>query len=135
MQQSGTTYPKQSDYPDWHYQPIRLLKQEMENPLEVINAFFSSYTLPQARKYCKEMLEDTMCNVEMYSINYLFLYDSIEKLIEAAWLIKQRERGNTTVASLLLADSSLDPLIQLLASTIHPERIFFLQRKMQLPIC
>ena len=126
MQQTTTNYPKQSEYPDWHYQPIRLLKAEMETPLEVIREFFSGYTLPQARKHVREMLEDAMCNVEMYSINYLTLYDNIEKLIEAAWLIKQNGVDKAQSPFSPGAGISQASLVHLLASTIRPERIFLL---------
>ena len=123
MQHSSNTYPKQSEYPDWHYQPIRLLKQEMTNPLAVVEAFFSGYTLPQARKHFKEMLEDAMCNVEVYAINYITFYDSVEKLIEAAWLLKEQSKREAVTAE---HKNTLQAILSMLISTIHPERIFLL---------
>ena len=128
MQQSQLRDPKQFDYPDWHYQPLRLMKKELENPLEVIKAFFSGYTLPQAKTHFREMLEDAMCNIEMHSINYLTLYNSIEKLIEAAWLIKQQHKEETKENEMIVSEGKniLQAILDMLVHTIHPERIFLL---------
>src|SRR3954469_20904383 len=84
--------PQNEDYPPWHYQPLRLLKSEIADPLGVIAGFFSIYQLPQARKHLKEMLEDASSAVEVYAVNYLTFYDNIEKLMEAAWLLLQADK-------------------------------------------
>ena len=131
--ESQTTKPNQSDYPDWHYQPLRLLKEEIANPMGVIKEFFSTYHLPEARKHLKEMLEDAMCNVEVYAINYLTIYDDIEKLMEAAWLILQREKEKNNTAESKALEEWKQPLLKdvlwMLRATIRPERIFLLQQK------
>ncbi len=122
------TLPHNSEYPDWHYQPLRLLKSEIDNPMGVISEFFSAYKLPQARKHLKEMLEDAMCNVEVYAINYLTLYDDIEKLVEAAWLVLQAEKADAQKGAMIsqLQDKVLVAILQLLVAAIRPERIFLL---------
>ena len=111
-------------WPDWHYQPLRLKKAEIEKPMEVIKEFFSGYHLPEVRKHFKEMLEDATCAVEVYAINYLTLYDNIEKLIEAAWLLLKREEkaGITPPAG----DETIASVLQIIIAAIHPERIFLL---------
>lgn len=84
--------PQNDDYPPWHYQPLRLLNSEIANPLSVLAGFFSIYQLPQARKHLKDMLEDATSVVEVYAVNYLTLYDNLERLIEAAWLVLQIDK-------------------------------------------
>ncbi len=114
-------------YPTWHFQPLRLLNAEMKNPMGVIKEFFDGYNLPEARKHLREMLEDAMCNVEVYAINYLTFYDEVEKLIEAAWLILgENEKGNAQPAVKTTGEEGLVASLQLLIAAIRPERIFWL---------
>lgn len=122
------TTPRNTDYPDWHYQPLRLLTTEIADPMGVISEFFSAYKLPQARKHLKEMLEDAVCNVDAYAINYLTIYNDIEKLVEAAWLLLQAEKEDTQKAVMIsrLQDKVLAAILQLLVAAIRPERIFLL---------
>ena len=122
------TKPYGNDYPDWHYQPLRLLKNEIANPMGVIAEFFFTYKLPEARKHLKEMLEDAVCNVEVYAINYLSLYNNIEKLVEAAWLILQAGKEDTQKEAIIskLQDEVLVAIVQLVIAAIHPGRIFLL---------
>lgn len=123
--------PPDSDYPDWHYGPLRLLKAEITNPMGVVREFFSSYHLPNARKHLKEMLEDAMCAVEVYAVNYLTIYDDIEKLMEAAWLLLQEEKEKqATVVSKEVTEEKqplLEDVLWMLIKAIRPERIFLLQ--------
>ncbi len=129
MKDPVSTTAQQSPYPDWHYQPLRLLKDEIANPIEVVKEFFSGYTLPQWRKHFKEMLEDAMCAVEVYSVNYLTLYDAIEKLVEAAWLLLQSQRKEGINSAVKSGGESLSSILQLITAAMQPERIFLLSHK------
>ena len=87
------------NYPPWHYQPLKLMNAEIANPMGVITQFFAVYQLPQARKQFKDMLEDAMSVGEVYAVNYLNLYEHLEKLMEAAWLLLQADGEKNKITS------------------------------------
>lgn len=79
-------------YPEWHYQPLRLTVAEMESPLNVIGQFFECYHLPQIRSCLKEMVFDAICMDDNDAPSHVTTQDDVEKLIEAAWLIHQEAK-------------------------------------------
>ena len=122
--------PSHVIYPDWHFQPLRLIKNEMRNPVGVIREFFSSQNLPQARQNFKDILNDAVTNVDAYAIDYLTFYNDVEKLIEAAWLIWQN--GETKIEPLTIKandDESCVAILQLVVAATNPERIFLLAKE------
>lgn len=123
-------------YPEWHYQPLRLTLQQIDNPTEVIREFFNGYNLPQARDLLKKWLDDSMIPDEQHYQNHIPIYNEVEKLMEAAWLFLQNgKENNPSRISRYFADSdifktkgdnSLSAVIDLLVRAIQPERIFLL---------
>mgnify|MGYP006964479361 CR=1 FL=1 len=82
-------------YPDWHKQPFRLSIEEMENPYLVLDEFFSCYDLINIRAYLREWLNEAMNTHESGTIDLLCIYEHVEKLIEAAWMLhSQEEKSN-----------------------------------------
>ncbi|HKO80804.1 MAG TPA: hypothetical protein VJU78_10425 [Chitinophagaceae bacterium] len=78
-------------FPDWHRQPFRLSIEEMEDPYLVLDEFFSCYNLMNIRAYLREWLNEAMHSHESGTIDLLSIYEYVEKLIEAAWLLYSKE--------------------------------------------
>ncbi|MBS4066581.1 MAG: hypothetical protein KGZ74_18610 [Chitinophagaceae bacterium] len=103
-----------TQYPEWHYQPLRLTVAEIEAPLSVIGHFFECYTLPQIRACLKEMVFDAICMDDNDAPSHVTTQDDVEKLIEAAWLIHQEAKtksykiGNDNTASNQLIQQESD---------------------------
>lgn len=81
-----------TQYPEWHYKPLRLTVAEIEAPQSVIGQFFECYTLPQIRACLKEMAFDAICMDDNDAPSHFTTQDDVEKLIEAAWLIHQEAK-------------------------------------------
>lgn len=80
-----------ADYPDWHYKPFRLTIAEMNNPHKVIDQFFDRYDLPQIRTCLKDMLYDAIWMVDNDAPMHVATHDDLEKLIDAAWLLRKKK--------------------------------------------
>lgn len=87
-----------AEYPDWHFKPFRLTIAEMENPQKVIYLFFERYTLPQIRACLKDMLFDAIWMDDNDAPCHISTADDIEKLIEAAWLLRRSKESKFTGA-------------------------------------
>lgn len=80
-------------WPHWHNQPLRLTVSEIENPSSVIDQFFECYHLPDIRVCLQNWLLDSLTKETVESNQHVFTHYEIEKLVEAAWLIKQNGIG------------------------------------------
>lgn len=85
-----------AEYPEWHFKPIRLTIAEMENPHKVIYLFFERYTLPQIRACLKDMLFDAIWMDDNDAPCHISTADDVEKLIEAAWLLRSSKERKST---------------------------------------
>lgn len=112
------------DYPDWHKHPLCLTVEEIEQPLKVLEAFFDCYHLPQARACLKEWLDNSLRTEDVNGARMLFIYDSINKLVEAAWLILQRRH----VLGPFTGGTDFNAIISLIVAAIAPERIYMLSK-------
>lgn len=112
------------EYPDWHNHPFCLTVEEIEQPLKVLEAFFDCYHLPQARAGLKEWLDNSLRTEDVNGSRMLFIHDSINKLMEAAWLILRRKHTSEPFAG----ETDLDSIISLIVAAIAPERIYLLSK-------
>lgn len=78
-----------AQYPEWHNNPLRLTIAEIETPQKVIQRFFDRYSLPQIRACLKDMLFDAIWMDDNDAPEHISTHDDVEKLIEAAWLLKE----------------------------------------------
>ena len=78
-------------YPEWHQQPLHLTVSEMQNPYLILEEFFDAYSLIGIRICLREWLADVVCTDKAPSLEYVFLHEKIERLIEAAWLLHQKK--------------------------------------------
>lgn len=82
-------------YPNWHEKPFRLSYSEIEKPYLVFEEFFERYDLENIRTELKEMLTDAL--VDMMHDDptmYVGLYDNLEKLVEACYVLFRSQRDN-----------------------------------------
>lgn len=87
-----------NDYSPSDFEPHNLNKQQKEDPYLLIQEFFDFYHLPEARKDLWEWLQITVCgefNIlsSTGKSNIIFLYEFIEQLVEAVYIIYQRKQG------------------------------------------
>lgn len=86
-------------WPHWHNQPFRLTVSEIENPSTVIEQFFQCYHLPDIRVCLHNWLLDSLTKETAESNQHVFTHFEIEKLVEAAWIIKQNGLDHKRKAS------------------------------------
>lgn len=86
-----SNHPISSQYPDWHNQPLRLNNSEMVQPAIVLDNFFDRYSLPGLRSKLKQCLCDALANKDANATDTLLLFDDIEKLIEAAYMVHKKD--------------------------------------------
>ena len=85
-----------NDFPKSELKPRKLSKEEIENPYQVIHAFFDYAHLPQIREHLWEWLKLTVSgNYNKESCrertNLLYFYEKIEQLVEAVHIIHRRQ--------------------------------------------
>jgi hypothetical protein len=78
------------EWPEWHHRPLRLTVREMNDPLSVLNIFFTFYSLPDVREKLRFWLDEVFYNNENPPAFLVDFYSDIEKLVEAAFLIEKR---------------------------------------------
>jgi HEPN domain-containing protein len=83
----------------WSWFPKELAPDEQADPYLAVNRVFKKISLPKFRDYLKEWLSAALYKQEidesMRPAEVVKVFDSLEKLYGAAWLIRQRE-GNDT---------------------------------------
>lgn len=88
------------DYPSWELKPRKLSPEETEDPLLVIQDFFTYAHLPEIREQLWEMLKTMVtggyCHVlkRQERADLMHFYEKLEKLIEAAHLLYKKGTGN-----------------------------------------
>jgi hypothetical protein len=78
----------------WRDYPANLLYSELLDPYLVLNDFFIAYNLPQYREQLYEWLEyglsSKAANEFIETIDLVKVYENLQRLYSAAWLIRQR---------------------------------------------
>lgn len=84
---------KQTDYPEWEMQSRLLSKEEVNDPSIVLDEMFDFAHLPEWRNLLWAWLKITVSgsynteSAELKRGNILFLYEKLQRLIEAAHLL------------------------------------------------
>ncbi|UEG51844.1 HEPN domain-containing protein [Mucilaginibacter daejeonensis] len=80
---------------EWLHYPIYLSPIERINPYFAISNFFKVYTVNQYLDFLYEWLETGLSNHSadefLDTSDVIYFYENMQKLYEAAWIIKQRE--------------------------------------------
>lgn len=79
-----------AEYPDWCRKPFKLTLVEIENPIEAIAEFFEAYSLQDVRICLKDWLLDALQAEEASAANHFWLYENIERLVEAVYVLYQQ---------------------------------------------
>ncbi|TWR31506.1 HEPN domain-containing protein [Mucilaginibacter pallidiroseus] len=85
----------QQEEQDWLHYPVHLSSAERINPYLAIGNFFKIYTVGQYLDLLYEWLETALSNHSadefLDTSDVIYFYENMQKLYEAAWVIKQRE--------------------------------------------
>ncbi|MBO9203360.1 MULTISPECIES: hypothetical protein [Niastella] len=90
---SGKTYNK---HPQWYNQPLRLTKEQKNDPLLVLDDFFECYHLNEVRQTLWEWLTEVLSSQRSIAIepldrnNHIYFYEKIEAIIELAYVMKNK---------------------------------------------
>lgn len=79
-------------YPVWTEKPFKLTIEEIENPQIVLDDFFSWYSLLEVRKTLRDILINALTVEDAPASNYLFFWEQLERLIEAASVIHEHNQ-------------------------------------------
>lgn len=87
------------DFPAWEYRSQQLTPEEVQQPARVLHELFDYAHLPELRAVLWEWLKCTVTggfveNMDLQQRNsILFLYEHMQKLIEAAHLIHLQQQA------------------------------------------
>lgn len=90
---------KKKHVKELHYRQSRMQENNVFSPLEVVDSFFSNFTLQEARAYLWDFYHSCVCyycregTQHENAAQAIFFYTETEMLIEAAWLIRN-EKSN-----------------------------------------
>ena len=84
-------------YPEWTTKPFKLTIEELDNPQLVLDDFFSWYSLLEVRKTLRDILINALTVEEAPASNYLFFWEQLERLTEAASVISERNQPKETI--------------------------------------
>ena len=81
-----------NEHPYWQNQPLRLTEEQIKDPLPVMQEFFRSYHLNDARELCWNWFSAaiTSTNDPLDRDNHLFFYEKVEALIEVVFVLKNK---------------------------------------------
>ncbi|MCD8739690.1 HEPN domain-containing protein [Mucilaginibacter roseus] len=79
----------------WIDYPVYLSEEEVINPYLAIAHFFKAYTVGQYGELLREWLETALstsaADETLEASDIIYVYENLQKLYEAAWVIRQRE--------------------------------------------
>jgi hypothetical protein len=82
---SNTQTP--SHYPEWCEKPFNLTLEEITDPYQVISDFCWEYSPAEARLRLKDWYAASLSDEVADSKSIFAIYENVEKLIEAVYLI------------------------------------------------
>jgi hypothetical protein len=81
-------------YPEWHRNPLKLSREQMDKPFTVLHDFFLCHSLTGVRTSLDRWLIESLRANEEDAAGYIELNEAIQKLVEAAWVINQQPATN-----------------------------------------
>jgi hypothetical protein len=79
-------------------QPLRLSKEQMQNPMLILDEFFQCYHLNETREILWVWFTEVVSSSRSISIegldrsNHVYFYEKVEEVIEAAFVIKNSDK-------------------------------------------
>lgn len=94
----------------WIDYPTHLTEEELINPYVAVMRFFKAYSIYDYSNFFGEWLETALsaspADETLPTCDIIYVYENLQKLYEAAWIIRQRE-----VASPILKTIKAEPLV------------------------
>jgi HEPN domain-containing protein len=85
----------QLEQSQWIDYPTHLIEEEMINPYLTIMRFFKAYSIYKYSTFLNEWLETALssspADETLQTCDIIYVYENLQKLYEAAWIIRQRE--------------------------------------------
>jgi hypothetical protein len=87
-----------NQHPDWYNTQLRLHEQERNNPFLVLKEFFQHYHLNETREILWDWTVTVVSSPNSISSdhhersNHLFFYEKLEQLIEACWVLRNKDQ-------------------------------------------
>lgn len=85
-------------HPQWYNQPLRLTREQKQDPFLVIEDFFECYHLNEVREILWKWMEEVVCsprsisNNPMDRSNHMYFYEKMEELVEAVFMLEKLKR-------------------------------------------
>ena len=95
---SGKCYNK---HPQWYNEPLRLSKEQKDNPVLVFEGFFEFYHLNEVRETLWEWLVEVLSSRNSISqegnerANHIFFYEKLEQVVEACFIMQKENQVET----------------------------------------
>lgn len=97
----------------WAAYPVFLATGELSDPFLFLQAFFTAYSLPEYREHLSGWLEHGLSRYPagefVTAVDLITVYDNLQKLYEAAWMIHQRISGRPYLRHLKGNDNVIAP--------------------------
>lgn len=84
-----------NNHPQWHDEPLRLTKEQKQNPYLVLEEFFQHFHLHEVRETSWNWLIAVLSSSGSISqnpierSNHIFYYEKTEELVEACYVIRK----------------------------------------------
>jgi len=95
---SGKSHNK---HPQWYNEPLRLSKEQKDDPVLVFEGFFEFYHLNEVRETLWEWLVEVISSRNSISqegndrANNIFFYEKLEQIVEACFIIHKENQVGT----------------------------------------
>lgn len=114
-------------HPHYFNQPLRLIADQTQNPNLVFDDFFECYHLNEVREIMWQWLTDAVSSPRSHSNdphernNYMFFYEKMESLVEAAWIMNWGS-GTVNNKASQVNDNEDNKPVQTTAKAAQPDR-------------
>lgn len=90
-----------NNHPQWRNEPLRLTKEQKENPVLIIQGFFECFHLNEVREMLWEWLVEVISSRNSISndgtdrSNHIYFYEKLEQVLEACFMLQKDNRAKT----------------------------------------
>jgi hypothetical protein len=84
-----------NNHPGWYNEPLRLTKEQKDNPALILQGFFESYHLHEVREMLWEWLvevissRNSISNEGIVRNNHIYFYEKLEQVLEACFVLQK----------------------------------------------
>lgn len=116
-----------NSHPYYYNQPLRLTQEQTNYPKLILDDFFECYHLNEVREIMWQWLTEVVSSPRSHSNdphernNYMFFYEKIEALVEAAWIMNRSSGTVNNPASQVNGEEDNKP-VQTTAKAAQPDR-------------